>query len=200
MKVISVLVCAILTHSLMAQQGTSKASKKDYYYQIPDYPDEYSRGTVAARVVDGLGFRFYWASEGLRQEDLDYRNVESARTNGETIDHIFGLSQTIINSVKVEPNMSKDWSHLSIDQKRTMALKNMQEASELLKSSKPSDMDGYRVIFKSKESTTEFPFWNMLNGPISDAIWHTGQVVSLRRASGNPIDPKISVLSGKRRD
>ena len=42
-----------------------------------------------------------------------------------------------------------------------------------------------------------FPFWNMINGPISDAIWHSGQVVANRRASGNPINPKVNVFIGK---
>ena len=43
----------------------------------------------------------------------------------------------------------------------------------------------------------EFPFWNQLNGPIEDAVWHCGQIVAFRRASGNPISKKISVFTGK---
>ena len=35
------------------------------YYQIPDYPSSYNAATVAARTIDGLGFRYYWATEGL---------------------------------------------------------------------------------------------------------------------------------------
>ena len=33
----------------------------DYYYRIPDYPDKLSSTAVLARMLDGLGFRFYWA-------------------------------------------------------------------------------------------------------------------------------------------
>lgn len=47
---------------------------------------------------------------------------------------------------------------------------------------------------------SEFPFWNMLNGPIADALWHVGQVVSFRRSSGNPFNSKVSVFSGKVRE
>ena len=44
------------------------------------------------------------------------------------------------------------------------------------------------------------PFWNQLNGPIEDAVWHSGQIVVFRRASGNPISKKISVSTGKVRE
>ena len=30
-----------------------------YYYQIPDYPESYTAEAVAARLIDGLGFRYY---------------------------------------------------------------------------------------------------------------------------------------------
>ena len=49
-------------------------------------------------------------------------------------------------------------------------------------------------------NNSEFPFWNELNGPLSDALWHTGQVVMLRRMSGNPFTSNVSVLSGKVRN
>ena len=42
-----------------------------------------------------------------------------------------------------------------------------------------------------------FAFWNQLNGPISDAIWHSGQVVMNRRASGNPLRKGVNVFLGK---
>ena len=47
---------------------------------------------------------------------------------------------------------------------------------------------------------TGIPFWNIINGPISDALWHCGQVVMLRRASGNPFNSKVNVFSGKLRE
>ena len=40
------------------------------YREIPDVDVEYTSGTVLARMIDGLGFRFYWATEDLRDEDL----------------------------------------------------------------------------------------------------------------------------------
>ncbi len=36
------------------------------------------------------------------------------------------------------------------------------------------------------------------SGPIADALWHTGQIVSFRRSSGNPIPKGVNMLTGER--
>ena len=54
------------------------------YAELPEASSTYTAGTVAARMVDGLGFRYYWASEGLRSEDLSYKPSAEARTTDET--------------------------------------------------------------------------------------------------------------------
>lgn len=63
--------------------------------------------------------------------------------------------------------------------------------------SKDEDLVKYKMVFKRESGTRELPFWNEINGPIADALWHVGQVVSLRRSSGNPFNPKVNVLTGK---
>ena len=60
-------------------------------------------------------------------------------------------------------------------------------------------LDEFDIVFINGERKTEFPFWNLLNGPIADALWHVGQVVTFRRSSGNPFNAKASVLTGKLR-
>jgi hypothetical protein len=57
-------------------------------------------------------------------------------------------------------------------------------------------MKDFRLIFKRDSNTQEFPFWNQINGPIADCLWHVGQVVSFRRASGNPFTDKANVFTG----
>lgn len=96
LKFIILFSLVILTcTSSIAQGGDST----DYYYRIPDYPESYNAGTVAARLVDGLGFRYYWGTEGLRPEDLNYRPTEGARNVEETINHILSLTQILVNAV-----------------------------------------------------------------------------------------------------
>lgn len=199
MKALITSILSITIGTLtMAQEHNSSLP----YYQIPDYPQEYTATTVVARLVDGLGFRYYWATEGLRPEDLAYKPSENARTSEETIDHILGLSTVIINSVSRKANVrdSREQPVLSFKEKRAKTLDNLKRTSEILLRSTPEDLESFNLIFKRKDGSTEYPFWNQINGPISDALWHVGQLVALRRSSGNPFDSKVSVLQGKRRE
>ena len=168
------------------------------YYEIPNFPEKYTPENVVARMIDGLGFRFYWATEGLRSEDLAFKPSNEARTSEETIDHILGLSTIIINSVRnvVNQRSGEETSPLTFDIKRQKTLEKLKAASDMLKSGQLK-LEDIKMVFKNGDKTTEYPFWNEINGPISDALWHVGQVVSFRRSSGNPFNPKVSVLSGK---
>ncbi len=171
------------------------------YREIPAYPATYTAGTVAARVVDGLGFRYYWATEGLRQEDLTFQANKDGRTTLETITHIYDLTLTIVNATRNLPNDNTVKKPvLSFEEMRRRTLENIRDASEILKKATDQEIGQLKVIFKSDRGVTEFPFWNELNGPIADALWHTGQVVSYRRGSGNPFNAKASVFTGKVRE
>ncbi|MBL7850785.1 MAG: hypothetical protein JNN04_07785 [Cyclobacteriaceae bacterium] len=182
----------LLTHSVAFAQNDLP------YREIPEYPSSYTAGTVTARVLDGLGFRYYWATEGLRKEDLEFQPNKDGRTSLETITHIFELSLTIINAARNVPNDNTlPKPVLTFDEMRRRTLTNIQEASEILKKASDAEVSQLKVIFKSDKGTSEFPFWNELNGPIADALWHTGQVVSFRRGSGNPFNAKVSVFAGK---
>jgi hypothetical protein len=173
---------------------------EDYYYQIPSYPKEYTASTVAARMIDGLGFRYYWATDGLREKDLGFRPNDQARTSMETLWHIYGLSQVIVHAVKSEPDVNEPRPKYDFNELRKQTLENFRTASDILKSSKDEDLNDYKMIFKGDSDETVFPFWNLLNGPIADVLWHVGQVVSFRRSSGNPFDGKNNVLTGKREE
>lgn len=165
------------------------------YSQIPTAPTTYTAETVAARMIDGLGFRYYWATENLQPQDLVFKPNEEARTTLETIDHILGLSNVILNSLLQLPNTSEKPTAITFQEKRKLTLQNLEQASAILKASK--DISVYKMTFQRGENTTEFPFWNVINGPISDALWHVGQVVSFRRSSGNPLAKDVNVLTGK---
>ena len=187
MRSLVVLFC--LCGSLAFAQ--EKVEEKLPYYEIPEPTVGYNTGSVTARMVDGLGFRYYWASEGLREEDLAYKPSESGRTSAETIDHIYGLSKFILGAVKIEVNKTKEEeAQMSFVEKRKQTLLNFQAAAEVLR--KTEDL--------SQFDNERYDFWNIINGPISDALWHCGQVVMLRRASGNPFNSKVSVFSGKLRE
>ncbi|MGD1840201.1 MAG: hypothetical protein ACFB0B_04795 [Thermonemataceae bacterium] len=168
------------------------------YRQIPATPDTYTPGNVAARMIDALGFRYYWATEGLRAEDFDYKPSTNARTTRETLDHIDGLVIYINNAVKKQTNFrkTKEKTLFSVQRKQTLLL--LKEASDLLRQSSAEEIENFTMIFDGREKA--YPFWNILNGPVADALWHVGQVVTFRRASGNPIDSQVNMLLGKRKE
>lgn len=189
---ITTLICLFfINFGLLAQD---KMKEKLPYYELPEYSKEYTAGTVSARMVDGLGFRYYWATEGLRDEDLAYKPSDEARTTAETIDHIYGLTKILLNSTLKKPNSRDEEPEMTFAEKRKKTLENIKTAADILRTSK--DVSEFKIIF----GENEFPFWNQLNGPIADALWHCGQVISFRRSSGNPYNSKASVFSGKVRE
>lgn len=188
------LSTVIILCSVMSSRGQEQLP----YYEIPDAPDHYSAGTVVSRLIDGLGFRYYWATEGLRTEDLAYRPSAEARTSRETLEHIYGLCNMVLNSALKQPNSNEDISSLTFEELRRRTLENLAKASGVFRNN--DDISDFKIIFKRGEETSEIPFWNQLNGPIADALWHVGQVVSMRRSSGNPFNSKASVFSGKVRN
>lgn len=173
----------------------SAAQEELPYYEIPEAPETFTAGTVVSRMVDGLGFRFYWATDGLTEKDLQFKPSDEARTSLETIKHIYGLTSVILNSVSKQPNTGEKMPDMTFDEMRKKILEKLQKSSEILRNS--TDISQFKIIFKRGESNSEYPFWNQLNGPISDVLWHVGQVVSFRRSSGNPYNSKASVFSGK---
>lgn len=199
-KVYFFSACILISASCgQSQNGETIVDDTNYYYQIPDYPESYSAGAVAARMVDGLGFRYFHATAGLTEGNLDFKPSEEARTMSETVDHILGLTRTTLNSVMRQPtDFSVEQPVLTFGEKRLKTLENIRKTSEILKNSSSEDMESYLIIFLSRNGDkTEYPFWNQLNGPIADAIWHVGQVVTFRRSAGNPFNSKASVLRGK---
>lgn len=195
------LVCICIGQLAIAQTTDSSASVSVLpYHQIPEYPREYTATTVAARMVDALGFRYYWATEGLRPEDLTYCPNEAARTTGETLDHIHQLIKIIAQAVGQNPSLAPEKAvPNSFNEKREDTLLRLKEISDLLKASDAEAMEVFDLVFKGDESQTGYPFWNMINGPMADALWHAGQVASFRRASGNPMNPRVDVFLGNLR-
>lgn len=172
------------------------------YHEIPETPTTYTAANVAARMIDGLGYRYYWATETLTKENLQYKPSEDSRTMNETLDHLYGLSKTIVNASKNEPNIRSADPPIELTwaEKRKRTLENFKMASDLLKMGDEVNLEEKKIIFQRSDQQSEYPYWNMINGPISDAIWHAGQIVAFRRAAGNPINPKVSVFRGKTRE
>ena len=168
------------------------------FYEIPNYPESYSQAEIVGRMIDGLGFRYYWATEGLTEKDLNFRLPNDSRSSIETVVHIYDLSNMILNTALNLPIEKKSTEGMGFKEIREKTLFNLKEASDIFKRTK--NFNDHTIVFLRNSEKVEYPFWNQLNGPIEDAVWHCGQIVAFRRASGNPISKKISVFTGKVRE
>jgi len=168
------------------------------YAQIPAYPDQYSSGNILGRLMDGLGFRYYWATEGLPQEALDYRPAESSRSIKETLDHTLNIVTMIGINFSGDTYVMPEPVGPAFDELRAETLRQIETISDQCKASSDADFADRMARFEFGDNTHTFPFWNTINGTIADAIYHVGQVVAFRRAAGSPIDPGVNVFVGAR--
>lgn len=164
---------------------------------IKDVPKDYTGEGVLLRMIEGAGFRYYWATEGMKDIDVAVKPCEDCRTGFETVEHIYGLSEMVRSTVMSEVyDRSKLMKTTSFDELIAATNKNWADAANyLMKGNGRIDQMDIDYGKGSKVS-----FWNLLNGPLADAIYHTGQVVTFRRISGNPINPKVNVFMGKLND
>lgn len=174
---------------------SSSAQSELPYKEIPSYPANYTQGTVMSRMIDGLGYRYYWATENLRTSDLDFKPETLARSTFETMEHIYGLSFMILNASKNQVNHRRDPVQMTANDLRLATLYNLKSASEAI--ALVENLDELTILFEGSTGREALPFWHVLNGPLADAIYHTGQMVSFRRTSGNPMNPKVNVFMGK---
>lgn len=173
-------------------QGQEKALP---FAEIGPYPEHYSAQGVMHRLISGLGYRYYWASEDLRPEDLDYRASEDSRSTREILLHIYGLSATIAATLEGGVAEAANRDNMTYAVLRAETLANLEKAVNALE--RVEDFSELTVKILRPNQTYEFEFWHLINGQISDAIWHTGQVVMNRRASGNPIRSGVNVFLGQ---
>src|SRR5882672_8321132 len=73
------------------------------YHEIPAPPGEVRATAVMARVVDGLGFRYRWATEGLREQDADFRPGADSMTLRELLHHVARLTAWLDAQAGGEP-------------------------------------------------------------------------------------------------
>jgi len=155
--------------------------------EIPTAPGNATSGNIIARMVQGLGYRYYWATKNLKIEDLSYRPSKEGASTFDT-----ATSSPTIRPIKSPP---KDYNVL-----REKTLDYLEQANALYLNKTTAEVEQMQVIFQRGNDLYHYPVWNLLNGPLADAIYHTGQVVSFRRTSGNPIQKGVNVFIGKTKE
>ena len=65
------IILILLTSSEINSQD------RNYFYEIKKIEDNYSNNSIVSRFIHSVGFRYYWATEGLRDQDLSYKPSET---------------------------------------------------------------------------------------------------------------------------
>ena len=190
----NILITFIFLFTLSINAQTDKKEIDLPFSEIGEYPADFSQVNIISRMIEGLGYRYYWATKSLTENDLNYKSSEDARSTIQIIEHIYSLTMMISSSFE-----KKEFKFTSVtynyDELRTKTLLNLKYIHDELRSN--PDFSQLFIKFERGGTKMEFPFWNQINGPISDALWHCGQVVMNRRSSGNPLQSGVNVFLGK---
>jgi len=146
----------------------------EYFKNFPEEPADLSASNAIARLIDGLGFRLYWAINELTEEDCEYRVCEGANSIHDILWHILGLVNWVYMNVYGE-QMKRPESIIDQGVETLIALEKLRKSFIEM-----SDKDLEKLKLDNRS------FWAYLNMPLADAVSHVGQVSILRRAAGNP--------------
>jgi hypothetical protein len=135
------------------------------------------------RFIDTFGFRYRWATEGLREDDLLFRACESCMSLGELLTHIHGLMGA--TDAFITGNERERIESVDLEERRRKTLDQAVRTRKSLLALNDSFLEKRRYNVPWDEN--EYPLWYLINGPLSDALTHLGQVASWRRINGNPI-------------
>tara|TARA_B100001175_G_scaffold222223_1_gene189203 strand:- start:7129 stop:7770 length:642 start_codon:yes stop_codon:yes gene_type:complete len=184
----------IFLFSLNTYAQTEKKETEMPFSEIGEYPANFSQANIVSRMIEGLGYRYYWATKSLTENDLNYKSSNDARSTLQIIEHIYSLTMMISSSFEKQEFKFTSVAY-NYDELRAKTLLKLKYIHDELRSN--PDFSQLFIKFERGGTKMEFPFWNQINGPISDALWHCGQVVMNRRASGNPLQSGVNVFVGK---
>ncbi len=164
------------------------------YTVLPDAPTEINAATVLLRLIDGVAFRYRWATEALTDNEFHFRPVEGSMNMEELLKHIYTLAFVANTTMGGKAEKLTTFENLEHIRKETLA--HYEVLSKRLLTTTNADLESYNFV----RNETELSFWYLINGHIADALTHIGQVLTWRRIAGNPQPKGVSVLFGKKVD
>ena len=94
------------------------------YREIPVMAESYTAQNTVARMIDGLGFRYYWATEGLRAKDLAYQPKGEGRDCQQTVNHLYDLSNMMLHLTKTDFKQEIEKEKMTFAEMRRQTLLN----------------------------------------------------------------------------
>ncbi len=157
----------LLLFLILLNYGSTYSQKnidKLPYRKMPKYSEDINYGFVMSRIIDELGYTYYWASEGLNKEDFvnEYGSKNILYALLENIDQVSYIIASLTLNDSISDNV---YVEKSLNELRKKMLFNLINASNKL----------YLT-----EDSANLPLWGILSKPISDVKWYTDQIISYR--------------------
>lgn len=152
------------------------------YATLPDPPARVDAAAVLARLVDAIGFRYHWVSEGLRERDWLFRPTPESMDLRALSVHLLQLLRWCGREFGLIPGDRVPVADRALRREILGVAWTLRE--HLLRS------DAAGVLERR---------WLLVHGPLADALTHIGQLASWRRQAGNPM-AAMSWSRGRPRD
>jgi hypothetical protein len=163
------------------------------FRSLPPGPDAVTGSAVLVRLVEGIGFRFTWATEGLRDPDLAFRPTPETMSIHELAHHVLGLATWVAVAAGALPEGSKaSGPQTPFPEVRQRVLEVLSLLRARLALMRDEEIGAIRI--GSRAGPVPWP--HVVNGPLADALTHIGQINVLRRANGNPV-ARANVFLGR---
>jgi hypothetical protein len=159
---------------------------KHSFQSIDGYPDSVSAENIVVRLIQGIGFRFYWATEGLREHDYEF-DGGGLNSIAAMMQHILRLLRWVRSEILPEALAGADEGSTVRDN----VFAELQMLQKGFAGMSARELQGLRI--------EGLPFWHIINGPMADALTHIGQINVLRRIAGNPA-PAANPFTGRGRE
>jgi uncharacterized damage-inducible protein DinB len=91
------------------------------YTTLPNTPQEINASTILSRLVDGVAFRYRWATEDLTNNDFNFRPVEGSMNMKELLLHIYTLAFVANTTMGGVAEKLTDFENLEHIRKETLA-------------------------------------------------------------------------------
>ena len=129
----NILITFIFLFTLSINAQTDKKETDLPFSEIGEYPADFSQANIISRMIEGLGYRYYWATKSLTENDLNYKSSEDARSTIQIIEHIYSLTMMISSSFE-----KKEFKFTSVtynyDELRTKTLLKLKYIHDELRS------------------------------------------------------------------
>jgi hypothetical protein len=145
------------------------------YISKPAYPKKNNAGIVMAKMIDELGYKYYWATDRLLNDEIR-KTFNSSNLPRLLLKGVYQMSENIIKSTsenKMRPELKPE--EMSFEDFRKYTLLNLKEASS--------------IIIKNAEAPI-FSNWNLLIKSIAFSDAYCDQIILFRENIGKPFKLK----------